>query len=195
MAINEMALQRWMVAVKKRLERHEALLNRHRERDRKILAIIKKLLEISQETIAVIPTDKELAVHRAACKRLSKGERVVYDRMFTRGNQEIANQLHLSVHTVKNHVKAIRRKLGITRGRKARHSQWTQYMSVKQRLQQAMSTRSGGRRVQPEIAEELAHKIGAGVRETKAALADLTSERIVRPVDTRAGRLYSLVEL
>ena len=195
MAINEMALQRWMEAVKKRLERHGALLRRHRERDRKILAVIKKQLEISKGTIAVIPTDKELSVRRAAREKLSKAERPVYDLMFTRRNQEIADQLHVSIHTVKNHVKTIRGKLGITRGRKDRHMQRRQSRTLKERLQQAMSTRSGGKRVKAEIAVEWADKIGASVKETKAALAELISERIVRPVDTRAGRMYGLVKL
>jgi DNA-binding CsgD family transcriptional regulator len=195
MAINEMALQRWIETVKKRLERHGALLRRHRERDRKILAVIKQLLEISKGMIGVIPTDKELSARRAAREKLGKAERPVYDLMFTRSNQEIADQLHLSIHTVKNHVKAIRMKLGITRGRTERHIQRKQYMTVKERLQQAMSTRSGGRRLQPEIAEEWADKIGASVKQTKAALVELISEHSVRAVDTRTGRMYGLVKL
>jgi DNA-binding CsgD family transcriptional regulator len=118
MAINEMALQRFLGAVKKRLERHDILLRQHRERDEKMLKVIRQVLEINKGTIAAMPTDRGLSARRAARKKLSKAERPVYELMFTCRNKEIADKLRLSIHTVKNHNKAIRRKLGITRGRK-----------------------------------------------------------------------------
>lgn len=118
MAINEMGLRRFLGAVKKRLERHDTLLKQHRERDLKMLKIIRQLLEINEGTIAAMPTDRELSARRASRKKLSKAERPVYELMFTCRNKEIAEKLGLSIHTVKNHTKSIRRKLGITRGRK-----------------------------------------------------------------------------
>jgi DNA-binding CsgD family transcriptional regulator len=142
MPINEMALQKFLQEVKKRLERHgtllrqhwerdekilavlrrhKTLLAQHRERDKKILAVIRRVLEINSGTIEAMPTDKELSAHQAARKKLSKAERSVYDLMFTHRNKEIANTLNLSVNTVKNHIKAIRRKLGITRNRKEKY--------------------------------------------------------------------------
>ncbi len=212
MAINEMALRKWTAAVERGLERHETLLKRcrerdkkalaivqrhetllmrGRERDKKILAVIKQLLEINKGTIDAMPTDKELSGHRAARKKLSKGERPVYDLMFMYRDQEIADKLILSVHTVKGHMKNIRKKLGITRGRKDLYMQRNQSMTLKERLRQEMSINSGTR---PLIAEEWADKIDATVKETKAALVELTRERVVRPVDTRAERAYSLME-
>jgi DNA-binding CsgD family transcriptional regulator len=121
MAINEIALQRFLGAVKKRLERHEAILRRHRERHKELLGVIRLLLEVNKGTIAAMPTDRELSARRAARKKLSKAERPVYDLMFTNRDKEIAEKLGLSIHTVKNHVKAIKRKLGITRGRKDKY--------------------------------------------------------------------------
>jgi hypothetical protein len=56
-----------------------------------------------------------------------------------------------------------------------------------------MSTRSGGRPLQAEIVEEWADKVDAPVKETKAALAELISERLVRVVNTRTGRMYGPV--
>jgi len=121
MAINELELQRFLGAVKANIERHERVLRQHRDRDRKIVAILRLLLEVDKGTIKAMPTSKELLAHRAALNQLSKAERPVYELMFMYRNKEIAERLHMSVHTVKNHVKAIRRKLKIRRNRKDAH--------------------------------------------------------------------------
>jgi DNA-binding CsgD family transcriptional regulator len=118
MAINEIALRRFLETMKKRLDRHDALLRRHRERDEKMVKVIRQVLEINKGTIAAMPTDRELSARRAARKKLTKAERPVYELMFTCRDKEIAEKLVLSIHTVKSHAKTIRRKLGITRGRK-----------------------------------------------------------------------------
>ena len=82
MAINEMALRRFLIEVKKRLERHETLLKQHREREKKMLGVIRQILVINKGTISAMPTDRELLARRAARKKLSKAERPVYDFEF-----------------------------------------------------------------------------------------------------------------
>jgi DNA-binding CsgD family transcriptional regulator len=137
-AINEAALGKILKAVKLRLDQQ-------RDVNQRIISILKKLTVIDRQLeqrsdsgddkVREIDDDlKELAksvdldlieVKRRNAERdkLSKAEKPVFDLYVAMkySNKEIAKRLNLSEDTVKNHIKSIRRKTDIARGRKEKY--------------------------------------------------------------------------
>jgi DNA-binding CsgD family transcriptional regulator len=114
MAINELALRKALEVISRKLDLHDRLI-------KQMLSVMNRSLEISKALNIRIPNSKELAQHALNRRQLSKAERPVYDLMFTSRNKEIATNLGLSQNTIKSHVRHIRQKLKIERGRKEKY--------------------------------------------------------------------------